>query len=521
MDKSMDKKKKRRILVVIAISLLLVAAVIIFVFLWRWGDDAAVRALGEAEAVMTTKIEVLDGIWDPERQLDEFYYPIGLALNGDDLVVADYMADRIQIIDGFRNIRIGTPGQYGRAYQDSGALVDGFREYAMFRKPAGVFVCPNGDLLVSDTDNHMIRRINERVVISIAGSGSAGYQDGREGRVQFNAPRSAVMCENGFIYVADTMNHCIRRIDTSGNVTLYAGAARQRGYVDGRLSDARFFEPCGLYIDGDGVLLVADSANHAIRKIENGEVTTIVGRPGPVNRLTGYPEGGYVDGDNETALFNFPRGVALMPDDSLLIADSMNHAIRMVTPDGTRTLAGNGMASQFYASAENLKLTRPENLCTDGDTLYVSDSFNNRVLGVPLTERILDGRPSRERLLADTGITTTSRYSYRGDIRVFIDDQRIDMGRVAPWNTADAIFVPIRPLFEALGATMTLDERTNTLTITIQELDTVLNLDRDYFILRGVAVTTVDEIVRLFPYTFEWYPEFSLIALHIPSDLKY
>jgi len=516
----MDKEKKRRVLVIIAISLLIVVAVIILFILRPWGDGSAVRALGEAEAVMTTKIDVLDGVWDPQRQLDEFYYPIGLALMGDDLVVADYMCDRIQIIDGYSNTRIGMPGQFGRAYQDSGALIDGFREHAMFMKPAGVFVCPNGELLVSDTGNHMIRRINEEFVISIAGNGSAGYQDGREGQVQFNAPRSAVMCENGFIYVSDTMNHCIRRIDTAGNVTLYAGAAEQRGYEDGRLSDARFFEPCGLYLDRDGALLVADSANHAIRKIMNGEVTTIVGRPGPVNRLTGYPEGGYEDGDIETTLFNFPRGVALMPDDSMLVADSMNHAVRMVTTEGTRTLVGNGMASQFYASAENLKLTRPENLCTDGETLYVSDSFNNRVLGVPLTERILGGRPSREKLLVDTGITTTSRYSYRGDIRVFIDDQRIDMGRVAPWNTADAIFVPIRPLFEALGGNMILDERTNILTITIQEQDTVLHLDRDYFILRGVAVTTVDEIVRLFPYTFEWYPEFSLIALHIPSDLR-
>ena len=94
------------------------------------------------------------------------------------------------------------------------------------------------------------------------------------------------------------------------------------------------------------------------------------------------------------------------------------------------------------------------------------------------------------------------------------------MGRVAPWNTADAIYVPIRPLFEALGAIVSLDERTNTLTISIQEWDTVLALDIDYFILRGIAVTTIEEVERLFPHTFEWFPEFSTIALHVPRDLR-
>jgi hypothetical protein len=142
------------------------------------------------------------------------------------------------------------------------------------------------------------------------------------------------------------------------------------------------------------------------------------------------------------------------------------------------------------------------------------------VVAVPLNERIMEGRPSREKLLADTGITTTSRYAYNGDIRVFVDGRRIDMGRVPPWNTADSVYVPIRPLFETLGADVTLNERTNILTITIQEQDTVLTLNRDYFILKGIAVTTADEITRLFPYAFEWYPEFSVIALHTPSGLQ-
>jgi len=362
--------------------------------------------------------------------------------------------------------------------------------------------------------------MDHEYVITIAGNGTSGFSDGREGAAQFNYPRSAVMCPDGYIYVADTLNHCIRRIDSDGNVTLYSGVPQEMGFADGSILEARFYEPTGLYVNADGILYIADSANHAIRKIENGRVSTIAGRPGDIDRFAGYPQGDYIDGDNEHARFNFPRDIALMPNGDILVADSLNHAVRLISPEGTRTIAGNGMAGQFYASAENLRMTRPEGIYTDGETLYISDSYNNRVLSVPLTERILEGRPSRNQMLVDTGISTSSRYSYQGDIRVFIGGQWVDMGRVAPWNTADAIYVPIRPLFEALGATVSLDERTHLLTISIQEWDTVLALDVDYFILRGVAVTTIEEIERLFPHTFEWFPEFSTIALHVPSDLR-
>jgi len=512
--------RNRIFLIALAAAVFLIGTAVVLLILEPWSEDSARRATGEAEAVMTTKIQVFDGLWEPTRYSDELYYPIGLALMDGNIVIADSKCDRIQIIDGDRNRRIGLPGQYGLSYRDSGALIDGFRENAMFMKPSDVFVCPDGIILIADTGNHVIRRMDEDYVITIAGNGTAGFSDGQEGEARFNYPRSAVMSPDGYVYVADTLNHCIRRIDPDGNVTLFAGAPAESGFLDGSLSEARFFEPSGLCISDDGVLYIADSANHAVRKIENGIVTTVAGEPGETDRHTGYRQGGYLDGDNGIVRFNFPRDVALMPDGAILVADSLNHAVRLITAEGTRTIAGNGMAGQFYDSAENLKITRPEGVYADEETLYISDSYNNRVLAVPLTERILSGRPSRDRMLADTGISTDSKYSYQGDIRVFIGGDWVDMGRVAPWNTADAIYVPIRPLFEALGGTVSLDERTNLLTITIQEQDTVLALDVDYFIMRGVAVTTIEEIERLFPHTFEWFPEFSTIALHIPGDLR-
>jgi len=505
-------------------ALLFVIGAFLIIFVWRpWLDKNEYQLTDEAEAVMTTKIIVRDGLWDPTRYTDEFYYPKGIALLDGKIVVADYMCDRIQIIDGNKNIRIGMPGQYGLSYYDSGAFIDGYRENAMFMKPVGVSICNDGTIIVADTGNHVIRRINDEFVITIAGNGHAGFNDGREGEVQFNNPSAAVMSPDGYIYVTDTLNHTIRRIDGEGNVIVFAGTPEVSGYMDGSLDEALFFEPHGIYIDSNGIIYIADSANHAIRKIENGIVTTVAGKPGEINRLTGYPEGGYIDGENAIAEFNFPRDVSIMDNpqgDFLLVADSMNHAIRVITPTETFTLVGNGMADQFYASAENLRMTEPSGVVTDGETLFISDTSNNRVLAVPLNERILAGRPSRERLLADTELTTDSRYAYTGDIRVFIGNERVDMGRVAPWNTVDSIFVPIRPLFETLGASVTVDERTDTLTISIQEQNTILELDIDYFILRGIAVTTIEEIERLFPYAIEWFPEFSLITIHIPIDLR-
>jgi len=476
---------------------------------------------GEAEAVAVTPVESFSGLWNSQNVFDELYYPIGIALLGTYLVVADSMCDRIQILDGRENQRIGSPGRYGLSYYYSGAFVDGFREYAMFRKPSGVFVTPNGDIIVSDTDNHAIRKIFGEFVITIAGNGTAGFQDGIEGEVRFNQPRAAIMCSQGYIYVADTMNHVIRRIDPYGRTMLYAGAPEESGFFDGSLLESRFFEPSGLYLTASGVLYVADAANHSIRRIENGIVSTVAGQPGEPIRFSEYFEGGHVDGPNGQARFDFPRDLVLLPDGSILVADSLNHAIRLITADDTRTLVGGGQSGYFHDSAENLRITRPEGLATDGETLFISDTMNNRIVTVALTERLLAGRPSRGQMLAETGLTVDSRFAFRGEIRIFLGNQRIDMGRVQPWIRGDSIFVPIRPFLESLGAEVQLNESSGELSIFIDDTVTILTRDRDYFILRGVMVTTLGELMRLFPYVIEWFPELSLIALYVPHDLRY
>ncbi|MCL2387866.1 MAG: hypothetical protein FWC89_10020 [Defluviitaleaceae bacterium] len=510
--------KKRILIPIVAVLLLVVVALFVVFPRNDVYPDEFIR--GEAEAVAVTHVGALNGLWNPESIFDELYYPMGIALMGTYLVVADSMCDRVQILDGAQNRRIGRHGRYGLSYYNSGAFIDGFLENAMFMKPAGVFVMDDGNILVSDTGNHSIRKIMGEFVVTVAGNGVAGFSDGDESVAMFNSPRAAVVCDAGFIYVADTLNHVIRRVAPNGDVSLFAGSPRISGFADGALNDALFFEPSGLYITAAGVLYVADSANHSIRRIENGVVSTVAGQPGEPIRFSDYFEGGHIDGTNDEAKFNFPRDIALLPDGSILVADSLNHSIRLITPYGTRTLLGGGQAGHFADSAENLRLTRPEGIATDGENLFISDTMNNRVITVPLTERIAAGRPSRSQMLIDTGLTVNSRFAFRGDIRVFLDGYRVDMGRVQPWINGDSIFVPVRPFLEALGAEVVLDERNGELSIYIDDTVTVLTRDRDYFIMRGVMVTTLSEITRLFPYTVEWFPELSLITLYMPHDLR-
>jgi len=513
------RKKNRKIIIAIALILLLCGSIVLYILLSA--DDGPEEGfIGAAEAVAVTPVALLDGLTDTGNILDELYNPMGLAILGDSLVVADSMCDRIQILNGEGNERIGIPGRFGLSYAYSGAFIDGFREYAMFMKPSGVFVTQSGDIVVSDTTNHAIRKIMGAFVITIAGNGTSGFRDGAETHAMFNHPRAAVMCQDGYIYVADTLNHVLRRIDPSGYVRLFAGSPGNSGFNDGSLEDVRFFQPSGLYITEEGVLYVADSANHAIRRVYNGVVSTVAGQPGQAIRFSDYFEGGHADGPNAEATFNFPRDIAMLPNGYLIIADSLNHSIRVITPSYTYTMLGGGAAGRFHYSTENLQLTRPEGVATDGETLFVSDTLNNVVLAVPLTERVLAGRPSREQMLAETGLTVNSRFAFRGDIRVFTGDQRIDMGRVQPWIRDESIFVPIRPLLETLGAEVNLCETTGELTIIVGDTITTLARDLDYFIIRGMMVTTLHEITRLFPYTIEWFPELSLITAYVPHDLR-
>ncbi len=258
----------------------------------------------------------------------------------------------------------GAPGISGQQ--------DGVGGIARFADPAGLAMDSAGNILIADSGNHCLRMLTPSGTVStFAGiAGDPGATDGTAATARFDTPSSLALASDGTLFISDTGNHTVRRLDLSGRVTTFAGSAGSAGATDGTATTARFNSPLGLAIAVDGSLFVADSGNHAIRRIDSkGTVTTFAGN------LEGW---GSSDGNASTARFNGPVGLAFDPAGNLFVADSFNHAIRRITPNGTVTtfagklgedgfLDGAGGEARFGTPAE-LALDRRGNL-------FVADAF--------------------------------------------------------------------------------------------------------------------------------------------------
>src|ERR1041385_7592669 len=155
---------------------------------------------------------------------------------------------------------------------------------------------------------------------TLAGHGGPGMSDGVRIAAGFNSPSGVAADTNGNIYLADTANHTIRKVNAAGVVTTLAGIAGVKGSSDGTNQSALFNEPRGLALDGLGTVYVADSGNHTIRKITpSGVTTTFAGYPG----LSGSG-----NGLGTNAQFFHPEGVAVDVSGNVFVADTWNHTIR-------------------------------------------------------------------------------------------------------------------------------------------------------------------------------------------------
>jgi sugar lactone lactonase YvrE len=165
-------------------------------------------------------------------------------------------------------------------------------------------------------------------VETVAGApGVAGFSDGAGSHAKFNTPRGIAVASDGGVYVSDAGNHVIRHISPTGDVTTVAGQPGIVGNTDGPALQARLNTPAGLAITDEGELIIADSMNHCIRKLTlDGRLISIAGSCGV---------GGYADGDASTARFAGPVGVALSPE-GILVADTSNNVIRRIEPFPSR-----------------------------------------------------------------------------------------------------------------------------------------------------------------------------------------
>jgi sugar lactone lactonase YvrE len=303
----------------------------------------------------------VDGRLDGLGISGRFSEPFALAIHGADLIVADA---------GTSNAirRLTSSGELSTIAGGTRGFRDGPRGVAEFDVPSGVAVDAAGTLYVADTGNHAIRRVApDGTVTTIAGDGSAGFQDGAGQSARFNAPIGIAVDRAGALLVADSCNDRIRLVDSAGAVRTLAGDGTA-GLADGSAASARFDTPTGVLVSPDGRVTVADTGNDAIRRISpDGQVTTIravdstgapfflarpIGlvelpdgrlyvaerrgiveiQPGGVARFLTEAGIGYVDGPGTQARFRSPTGLVTVDDGALIVSDAGNRMLRRLEP---------------------------------------------------------------------------------------------------------------------------------------------------------------------------------------------
>jgi subtilisin family serine protease len=317
-----------------------------------------------------------NGSADGTGSIARFNHPTKAALDSaGNLYVSD--ADN-------HTIRKITPGAVVSTFAGlagSAGGTDGATSAARFRSPVGLVVDGGGNIYVSDTYNHTIRKITpDGTVSTLAGSaGITGSTDGIGSAARFHFPRGGAVDSANNFYFADQNNHTIRKVTPGGMVSTLAGLAGTAGSANGTRSAARFNFPGGVVVDGRGNIYVADGFNNTVRKITpGGVVTTVAGLAGT---------SGSVDGTGSAARFKYPTDVAVDLTGNIFVLEYENHTLRMISPNGVVTtvagLAGSsGSADGVGGSA---RFNQPVGITVDSaGVLYVADTYNHTIRkGIP------------------------------------------------------------------------------------------------------------------------------------------
>ncbi len=314
-------------------------------------------------SVSTLAGSTTSGFVDGTGAVARFNQPTSVVVdkNGN-IYVADKFNHRIRMISGTGEVS---------TFAGSGTIgsADGQGTAASFYYPTALALDHNGNVYVSDQYNHKIRKITkEGIVSTFAGSGNLGSTDGISTLASFNNPEGLVVDSTGTVYVADLYNHKIRKISSTGEVITFAGTGNI-GSNDGTGTSASFYYPSGLVLDAFGSLYVADHWNNKIRKI-----TPL----GVVSTFAGSGSAGSANGTALTASFDQPYNIVIDRSGNLIVTDRNNNKIRKITPDGiVSTLAGDGVSGSTDGSSLTARFYNPFGIAVDGVGNFIIADRNN------------------------------------------------------------------------------------------------------------------------------------------------
>lgn len=306
----------------------------------------------------------------------EINTPIGVALDSSGNIYLTDSANHIirKVTKSSGKISTFAGNQLNQSSGDGGAATS-----ASFQTPYGIAVDQSGNVYVSDYLSHVVRKINTSGTIStVAGTGTFGFSgDGGQGaNAQLNRPLGLAVDSAGNLYIADTNNYCIRMLSTDGTISTVAGAATSLGFTGdgGPATKAKMSAPYGVAVDSKGNIYIADSGNNRVREVSNGVINTIAG-----TGTKGFSGDG---GPGTKAQLNNPYGLSVDAGGNVYVSDYGNWRLRLITPNGNiQTLAG---FAQGYGGdggpAINATLSFPTGTALDpSGNVYIADSGNNAI----------------------------------------------------------------------------------------------------------------------------------------------
>jgi sugar lactone lactonase YvrE len=321
-----------------------------------------------------------------------FHIPSGMTEDGSgDLIVSDSYNNLIRKISGNGSVStIAGNGDY--------ALKNGAARTASFGHPIGVAAGLRGEIYVADTANHVIRKIDAGVVTTFAGSGEFAVQDGDATHASFEFPTGIAIDHHGNLLVSDSRSDAVRMISPSGTVTTIAGSG-EPGFIDGLGKLAKFSSPAGIVIAPEGSIYVADEENNAIRKVSPiGEVTIFAGNG----------KKGNADGMGSEATFNYPIDLALDSAGNVFVLDQRNRLIRKISPAGIVTKFASTSPSE-YEFAYGITSDKNDNIYVSynsGIVRKVSTTGEFMAIAGPGQSGLVDGPVGVSRLAQPSGLAT-------------------------------------------------------------------------------------------------------------------